>query len=102
MGCLELDAPSGKFVVGAAQQPLPTLPRFAGEEEGRPLSREAGEGGEGASICCRAMAYPACVSSDRRLDRNSSTADASLSHSASPIGRHSVIMPRRASQIPCA
>ena len=25
-----------------------------------------------------------------------------LSHSASPIGRHSVIMPRRASQIPCA
>ena len=35
-------------------------------------------------------------------DRNSSTAAASLSHSASPIGRHSVNMPRRASQMPCA
>ena len=41
--------------------------------------------------------------SSERLDaRNSSTAPASLSHSASPIGSDRVIMPRRASQMPCA
>src|ERR1700733_10414076 len=42
------------------------------------------------------------ISNDRRADRNSSTAATNWSHSASPIGSETVIMPRRASQMPWA
>ncbi len=45
--------------------------------------------------------YPA-PSNEARAARNSSTAPASVPHSASPTGRHNVIIPRRASHIPAA
>ncbi len=43
-----------------------------------------------------------CRISEPRAETNSSTAPASRSHSASPIGSISAIMPRRASQFPAA
>jgi len=48
-----------------------------------------------------AVTYPP-PNKEARADKNSSTAPTSFPHSPSPIGKHNVIIPRRANQIPAA